>query len=94
MTGIYVSNRITSERQQEELARKEAELAEEARREQEELAEIDNQGVNPFTDIDEPDSGEDAASVSSIVKPQQDTAAQNSTQQHTAAYSTQQHKAA
>ena len=39
MTGIYVSNRITSERQQEELARKEAELAEEARREQEELAE-------------------------------------------------------
>lgn len=76
MTGIYVSNRITSERQQEELARKEAELAEKARREQEELAEIDNQGVNPFTDIDEPDSGEDAASVSSIVKPQQDTAAQ------------------
>lgn len=73
MTGIYVSNRITNERQEEELAQKEAELSEAAEREREEMAALDEQAVNPFADADQKDSEEDVASVSSIVKPGAET---------------------
>lgn len=68
MTGIYVSNKITDERREEEMALREAELSEAAQREREELAAREQQEANPFTDMTK-DTQEDTASVSSIIKP-------------------------
>lgn len=71
MTGVYVSNRITNERQEQELAQKEQELSNEQAKEDEITANIDNsmdQFVNPAK---LPDKDEDVTSVTSIIKPQE-----------------------
>lgn len=71
MTGVYVSNRITNERQEQELAQKEQELSNAQAKEDEITANIDNsmdQFVNP-TKL--PDKDEDVTSVTSIIKPQE-----------------------
>ena len=47
MTGVYVSNQITNERQEQELAQKEKELAETARQETESNTAIDS-GNDPL----------------------------------------------
>ncbi len=73
MTGIYVSNRITNESREEELAQKEAELSEAAEREREELAALDDQALKPLTDVEQKGDSEEAASVSSIIKPGTET---------------------
>ena len=79
MTGIYVSNKITDERQEEEMAQKEAELSEAAEREREELAALEQQETNPFADMTK-DTQEDTESVSSIIKPESQTGEQTSEQ--------------
>lgn len=71
MTGVYVSNRITNERQEQELAQKEQELSDAQPKEDEIAANIDNsmdQFVNP-TKL--PDKDEDVTSVTSLIKPQE-----------------------
>ncbi len=79
MTGIYVSNKITDERLEEEMAQKEAELSEAAEREREELAALEQQETNPFADMTK-DTQEDTESVSSIIKPESQTGEQTSEQ--------------
>lgn len=69
MTGVYFSNRITNERQEEEIAKKEAELS--AQNEQENLA-LDAYGKNGQNQPD--DTKEDVASVNSVIKPKDTTA--------------------
>ena len=45
MTGVYFSNRITSERQEEEMAQKEAELSESLNNENKDLASLDSDNI-------------------------------------------------
>lgn len=69
MTGVYVSNRITNERQEQELAQKQKELADAADRETEHAV-VSDQSSDPFVNSATlPDEEEDLASVSSIIKP-------------------------
>lgn len=77
MTGVYVSNQITNERQEQELAQKEKELAES------DIQESGNQTVldssnDPFVNQAKlPDQEEDVTSVTSIIQPQENTEEQN-----------------
>lgn len=73
MTGVYVSNRITNERQEQELAQKQKELADAADRETEHAV-VPDQSSDPFVNSAAlPDEEEDLASVSSIIKPKKTT---------------------
>lgn len=74
MTGMYVSNRITNERQEQELAQKQQELADQS-------LSMDNhmdQFVNPDKLPEEQE--EDLTSVTSIIKPQETENTENETQ--------------
>ena len=74
MTGVYVSNQITNERQEQELAQKEKELAESARQEFENNTALDS-GNDPFVNQAKlPDQEEDVKSVTSVIQPQENTA--------------------
>ena len=55
MTGVYFSNRITSERQEEEMAQKEAELSESLNNENKDLASLDSDNIKN-TDKDNTDN--------------------------------------
>ena len=69
MTGVYVSNQITNERQEQELAQKQKELADAADRKTEHAV-VSDQSSDPFVNSAIlPDEEEDLASVSSIIKP-------------------------
>jgi len=73
MTGVYVSNRITNEHQEQELAQKEKELSNAQTKENEMTAALDSsmdQFVNPAK---VPDTDEDVTSVTSIIKPEEKT---------------------
>lgn len=77
MTGVYFSNRITSERQEEELARKEGSLLGQDSSGQEDLAAFDAKDMEQFMDqYVEPDADdgqageEDVTSVTSVIQPQ------------------------
>lgn len=73
MTGVYVSNRITNERQEQELAQKEQELADAADKETE-RAVVPDHNSDPFVDATTlPDQEEDFTSVASIIKPKETT---------------------
>lgn len=69
MTGIYVSNRITNERQEQELAQREKELSHADVPEDE--GSVLGSGSSPFVNQTEAsDKDKDVASVNSIIKPQ------------------------
>ncbi len=71
MTGVYVSNRITNERQEQELVRKEQELADAAGQEEEKTS-VPDYSSDPFVNATNPeDQEEDLTSVSSIIKPKE-----------------------
>ena len=73
MTGVYVSNRITNERQEQELAQKEKELADAALKEKEQTDDFDS-GMDQFVNPSKlPDTKEDVQSVTSIIKPEEKT---------------------
>lgn len=73
MTGVYVSNRITSERQEQELAQKEKELADATLQEKDQAADFDS-GMDQFVNPSKlPDTKEDVQSVTSIIKPEEKT---------------------
>ena len=70
MTGIYVSNRITNERQEQELAQREKELSHADVPEDE--GSVLGSGSSPFVNQKEgSDKDKDVASVNSIIKPQE-----------------------
>lgn len=71
MTGVYVSNRITNERQEQELAKREQELANEQKMEQ---SAVLNENNDPFVNPTKlPEQEEDFTSVTSIIKPKDTT---------------------
>lgn len=73
MSGVYVSNRITSTRQEQELAQKEKELADTALQEKDQAADFDS-GMDQFVNPSKlPDTREDVQSVTSIIKPEKKT---------------------
>lgn len=73
MTGVYVSNRITSERQEQELSQKQKELADAALQDQQQSADFDG-GMDQFVNPSKlPDTKEDVQSVTSIIKPEKKT---------------------
>lgn len=73
MTGVYVSNRITNERQEQELAQKEKELLNAQADEDEKNAAPDS-SMDPFVNPTKlPDKDEDVTSVTSIIKPEEKT---------------------
>ncbi len=73
MSGVYVSNRITSTRQEQELAQKEKELADANLQEQEQAADFDS-GMDQFVNPSNlPDQKEETQSVTSIIKPEKET---------------------
>ena len=73
MSGVYVSNRITSTRQEQELAQKEKELADTALQEKDQAADFDS-GMDQFVNPSKlPDTKEDVQSVTSIIKPEKKT---------------------
>lgn len=73
MSGVYVSNRITSSRQEQELAQKEKELADTALQEKDQAADFDS-GMDQFVNPSKlPDTKEDVQSVTSIIKPEKKT---------------------
>lgn len=74
MTGVYISNRITSERQEEELAQKEADLLDAAEDESQNFA-LDEKVPDPFADTDDlsQKNQEDAKSVNSVIRPRENT---------------------
>lgn len=74
MTGVYVSNRITNERQEQELAQKEKTLSDENSQHDEKTAFLENGSTDPFVNPAKlPDTEEDATSVTSIIKPKETT---------------------
>ena len=73
MSGVYVSNRITSTRQEQELAQKEQELADANLQGQEQAADFDS-GMDQFVNPSNlPDQKEETQSVTSIIKPEKET---------------------
>ena len=73
MSGVYVSNRITSTRQEQELAQKEKELADANLQGQEQAADFDS-GMDQFVNPSNlPDQKEETQSVTSIIKPEKET---------------------
>lgn len=73
MTGVYVSNRITNERQEQELAQREKELSNVQADENEKTAALDS-SMDPFVNQAKlPDKDEDVTSVTSIIKPEEKT---------------------
>lgn len=73
MSGVYVSNRITSTRQEQELALKEQELADANLQGQEQAADFDS-GMDQFVNPSNlPDQKEETQSVTSIIKPEKKT---------------------
>ena len=77
MTGVYVSNRITNERQEQELAQKEKELSNMQAKEEEKTASLDS-SMDPFVNPTKlPDKDEDVTSVTSVIKPKEKTQDQN-----------------
>lgn len=73
MSGVYVSNRITSTRQEQELAQKEQELADANLQGQEQAADFDS-GMDQFVNPSNlPDQKEETQSVTSIIKPEKKT---------------------
>lgn len=73
MSGVYVSNRITSTRQEQELAQKEKELADANLQGQEQAADFDS-GMDQFVNPSNlPDQKEETQSVTSIIKPEKKT---------------------
>ena len=71
MTGVYVSNRITNERQEQELAKREQELANEQKMEQ---SAVLNEQNDPFVNPTKlPEQEEDFTCVTSIIKPKDTT---------------------
>lgn len=89
MTGVYVSNRITNERQEQELAQKERELADAGT---EKNGPSVSGGTDPFVNQTTVPEEEDYKSVTSIIKPEKtaqnpdgdgaDTDTQNSDQKN------------
>lgn len=81
MTGVYLSNRITGQKQENKLAQEEAELNRLLDGQNDYTARLDNDGMNLDSVLEEE---EDVTSVTSVIRPREietDTAADKETKQ-------------